>query len=31
MGRANVYVSYGLNSLEGGHIGDYIVDYHRNY
>ena len=25
------HVSYGLNSLRGGYIGDYIGDYYRGY
>ena len=25
------HVSYSLNSLKGGYIGDYIGDYHRGY
>ena len=25
------YMSYGLNSLKGGYIGDYIGDYYRVY
>ena len=24
-------MSYSLNSLKGGYIGDYIGDYHRGY
>ena len=27
----NPYMSYSLNSLKGGYIGDYIGDYHRGY
>ena len=26
---ANPYMSYSLNSLKGGHIGEYIGDYYR--
>ena len=25
------YMSYSLNSLKGGYIGDYIGDYYRGY
>ena len=25
------HVSYSLNSLKGGYIGDYIGDYYRGY
>ena len=25
------HMSYSLNSLKGGYIGDYIVDYYRAY
>ena len=29
MGRC--HMSYSLNSLKGGYIGDYIWDYYRGY
>ena len=27
----HIHVSYSLNSLKGGYIGDYIGDYYRGY
>ena len=30
IGRA-CHVSYSLNSLKGGHIGDHMGDYYRGY
>ena len=34
VGATRVYrldMSYGLNSLKGGYMGDYIGDYYRGY
>ena len=29
--RRELYMSYSLNSLKGGYIGDYIRDYYGGY
>ena len=29
--RVGINLSYSLNSLKGGYIGDYIGDYYRGY
>ena len=29
--KSKLYMSYSLNSLKGGYIGDYIGDYYRGY
>ena len=31
MGQSKEHLSYSLNSLKGGYIGDYIGDYYRGY
>ena len=31
LGPLEHYMTYSLNSLKGGYIGDYIGDYYRGY